>query len=144
MRNDKKYRITRQRAIILDTLAKSKNHLTADEIYERVRPKMPHISLGTVYRNLDFLCEQGLINKLELGGNMRRYECRMECHYHVRCIECGKVEDIEFATDKPLEEIIGLECEYEIIEHQLEFIGICPSCRKAATREPDGKAGKSK
>jgi Fur family ferric uptake transcriptional regulator len=142
--NEKRYRITRQRAIILETLSKFKTHPTADEIYERVKAKMPRISLGTVYRNLDFLCEQGLINKLELGGNIRRYECRDDCHYHVRCVECGKIEDIEYATDKPLEELIELDCSYRIIDHQLEFIGVCPVCQTPKTAKPDRKGNRSR
>ena len=125
---DRKYRMTKQRTIILDILRKMDTHPTADEIYVKVRAKIPRISLGTVYRNLEFLCEQGLVTLLDIGGSQRRYERVGEMHYHVRCLGCGKVEDLDIEPDSALDEIVKSNCDFEIIGHRLEFIGYCPMC----------------
>ncbi len=70
----KKTRMTRQRRVILEEVRKINDHPAADEIYERVRKRLHRISLGTVYRNLDLLCEVGEIQRLELSGAMKRYD----------------------------------------------------------------------
>ena len=67
-------RMTRQRMVILEELRKVKTHPTADELYAMVRTRMPRISLGTVYRNLDFLTESKEILKLESAGSIRRFD----------------------------------------------------------------------
>ena len=90
-----KYRQTKQRKIILDYLNKNRCHPSADEIYDAVRVEMPHISLSTVYRNLDFLQRNGIIKAIETGGGQRRFDYNTEDHHHIRCVECRKVEDIE-------------------------------------------------
>ena len=68
--------------------------MTADEVYSRVRRRLPNISLGTVYRNLDVLSQAGFVRKLCLGGGQRRYDGRLGRHYHVRCAGCGVISDI--------------------------------------------------
>jgi len=136
MTEAQKYRMTRQRAIILDFLRKLKGHPTADQIYDEVKKRMPRISLGTVYRNLEFLCSQGLVYTVETGCSQRRYECVGEMHYHVRCIDCGYIEDLEFAMELSIEELISKDCDFEITGHCLEFIGYCPKCGK----HRDGKS----
>jgi len=112
----------------MDVLENDKDHPPADEIYKRVRRRLPRISLGTVYRNLDLLAEHGMIGKLEFAGSQRRFDGKTDNHYHVRCTVCGRVEDA------PLDPMTGLEdglrdaTDYEITGHRLEFIGLCPQC----------------
>jgi len=99
----KELRMTRQRRTIMDVLENGKDHPPADEIYKRVRRRLPRISLGTVYRNLDLLAEHGMIRKLEFAGSQRRFDGKTDNHYHVRCTACGRVEDA------PLDPMTGLE-----------------------------------
>ena len=87
-------RMTRQRMVILEELRKVKTHPTADELYAMVRTRMPRISLGTVYRNLDFLTESKEILKLESAGSIRRFDGDTRPHQHVRCQICGKIGDV--------------------------------------------------
>ena len=87
-------RMTRQRMVILEELRKVKTHPTADELYAMVRTRMPRISLGTVYRNLDFLTESKEILKLESAGSIRRFDGDTRPHQHVRCRVCGKIGDV--------------------------------------------------
>ncbi len=121
-------RMTNQREMILQELRKSREHLTADELYERVKKKMPRISLATVYRNLEILSEIGLIGKLEVSGRQKRFDWDVEDHDHVYCVECHRVDNLEIARDKlgvkSPEAISG----YKITGYRLEFSGLCQRC----------------
>ena len=122
--------MTRQRKTILEVLKNECKHPGADEIYEKVRKNLQNISLGTVYRNLEILCETGQIQKLELGGTVKRYDWNPAKHYHIRCTLCGSVDDAPIAPLKQLENELYGSTVYTIIGHRLEFVGLCPKCSK--------------
>lgn len=131
-------RNTRQRRVILEELAKLTSHPTAGELYEIVRKRLPKISLGTVYRNLESLSRQGRIRKLETSGAENRFDIDLRSHHHLQCRICGKVED---APDTPGNLEIGDIKHlggYDILEHRLEFIGICPDCRIEESERKEG------
>ena len=88
-------RLTTQRQIILEELGKVTSHPTANEVYDMVRKRLPRIGLGTVYRNLELMADNGIILKLEVGGTQKRFDATVDPHYHIRCLSCGKVNDIE-------------------------------------------------
>ena len=121
-------KMTPQRRVILEELARLKTHPTADELFVLVRKKIPKISLATVYRNLERLAEAGMIQKLELVGKKRRYDADTERHYHFRCIECGKVFDVSLDDEGALDELADQIEEFEVLERRLEFRGRCPEC----------------
>jgi len=127
---DKKLRMTKQRKTILEEIKKSKSHPTADKIYDSVKKKIPDISLGTVYRNLDILSEEGLVRKLELAHTQRRYDGNMENHYHVLCTECGRIDDLITTGADDIEKLLGVKSYYQITGHRLKFFGLCPDCKK--------------
>jgi Fe2+ or Zn2+ uptake regulation protein len=126
--------MTRQRQVILEELRKVKTHPTADEVYEMVRQRLPRVSLGTVYRNLEMLSQLGMIRKLEQGGSRRRFDGNVREHYHVRCIRCGRLEDAPVESVAAIEDALHPVTDYEIVGHRLEFIGLCPQCKKSAGR----------
>lgn len=128
----KSSRSTKQRQVILEETRRTFSHPTADEVYKMVRSRLPRISLGTVYRNLEGLAAQGLIQKVEGGGTQRRFDGNPVPHYHIRCMGCGKVEDIPGETDPKLDNMVKTLSDYEIWGHRLEFIGMCPQCRPDA------------
>ncbi|MBN1292972.1 MAG: transcriptional repressor [Candidatus Latescibacteria bacterium] len=123
--------MTHQRRLILEELKKVKTHPTADEIYVIVRKTMPRISLGTVYRNLEILSAMGLIIKIEGFGNQRRFDGNTNKHYHIRCIKCGKIDDL------PEDAITNIEVDhnkikgYSIYNHEIQLSGICEQCHNA-------------
>ena len=84
-----RFRNTTQRAEVLDEVRRSESHLTAGEIFERVRRRDPRIAYGTVYRTLHLLAEHGLIQELTFADQASRYDGRVERHDHVHCLECG-------------------------------------------------------
>ena len=122
-------RMTTQRTIILEELGKLKTHPTADELYRIVRRRLPKISLGTVYRNLEILSGSGLIQKIEVPGTMKRFDGEAETHHHVRCVSCGAVSDVGPGHTIIVPEITGDVEGYRIVGCRLDLIGICPRCR---------------
>ena len=122
-------RNTRQRQVILEELQKLESHPSATALYEIVRERLPNISLGTVYRNLDLLARTGLIQKLNTGHNEARFDGVTKHHYHVCCSICGKVADVYDAPVEINESAIGELQGFDIHGHQLQFIGICPECK---------------
>lgn len=120
-------RMTRQRAVILEELRKVKSHPTADEVYSIVRERLPRISLGTVYRNLDFLADTGQILKLEAAGSTKRFDGDTSWHQHVRCIHCGRIGDV--MTPQPVPSFDSLSVDgFHIVGARVEYDGICDSC----------------
>ncbi len=133
-----KMRMTRQRQVILEVLRKHNTHPTADEIYAMVRRRLPRISLGTVYRNLEILSDLGEIQTLELSGHQKRFDGNPNKHYHIRCVGCGRVDDVPLAPMAQLENQLYGSTVYTIIGHRLEFTGLCPECsRKEQLRRQD-------
>ena len=129
-RSDENIKMTRQRKVILDVLEKSDRHPTVDELYELVRKKLPRISIATVYRNLEALSDAGMVQKLEFAGCQKRFDKTVINHYHIRCLDCGKVEDLPPEPSEGLQEEFVPETKYEIVGFRLEFMGYCPDCRK--------------
>lgn len=122
-------RMTNQREMILRELKKSKGHLTADELYERVKKFMPRISLATVYRNLEILSDVNMIRKLEISGRQKRFDSELEDHDHIYCVECHRIENLEISENQvelPVEDAHG----YTITGRRLEVTGVCPRCQK--------------
>lgn len=120
-------RMTKQRRIILEELCNMKTHPTADELYVAVRRRLPKISLGTVYRNLQTLAADGKIRMLREGERMR-FDSSLEVHYHVRCLCCGRVGDVPESAVKGLSEKMSEKTDYRILGFKAEFAGICPDC----------------
>ena len=126
--NEKRRRNTPQRKIIQEELGALKTHPTAAELFEIVRRRLPRISLGTVYRNLEVLHNDGQILKLEMAGSEARFDGDTRLHHHVRCSECSAVRDVELS--QPIDPLahISDSCGFEIYGYKLKFFGICPSC----------------
>lgn len=121
-------RVTRQRQVLLDELCKLYTHPTADELYQIARKRLPRISLGTVYRNLELMAEHGMIQKLEVGGTQKRFDGNAAPHYHVRCLKCGRLDDLNLPLDLDLDRQAGKLTDFTILRHSLEFTGTCPAC----------------
>ena len=121
-------RLTSQRKVILEELRKVTSHPTATEIYDMVREKLPRISLGTVYRNLELLSNSEVIQKLDFGEAQKRFDGNPDPHYHITCSKCGRVDDIHIPLHRELEGKAADYSGYEIHGHHVEFHGICPKC----------------
>jgi len=122
-------RLTTQRQIILEELSKVKSHPTANEVYDMVRKRLPRIGLGTVYRNLELMADSGIILKLEVGGTQKRFDATTETHYHIRCTQCDRVNDIDIEVQHSINETAATATDFTILGHHIEFSGICEDCQ---------------
>lgn len=120
---------SRQRDCIKEFLMGRYDHPTADMVYAHVREEFPHISLGTVYRNLSLLAEIGEIQKITCDGP-DRFDGNPEPHYHFTCTHCGAVEDLEFETDPSFEHLAPKNFGGHINGISLAFNGTCQACTK--------------
>jgi len=126
------FRLTPQRQAILDAVHSTECHPDATWIYERVRQSLPHISLGTVYRNLGRLAQEGLIRELVLDDQVSHWDGLVDSHDHIVCVRCGRVANIEVSglpdslTDQEVR-----PAGYLILGYQLCLRGLCPECQAA-------------
>lgn len=123
-------RHTIQAALVLETVNKLQSHATADEVYQEIVREHPHISRGTVYRNLNRLAQAGEIRKIELAGGADRFDHLCQDHCHVRCEKCGRVFDVDMDFVSGLEQNIRDPRGFRFNGYDIIFRGICPECRK--------------
>lgn len=123
--------MTRQRKLILEILKDTKSHPTADWIYEQLKKKIPNVSLGTVYRNLRILKEEGEIMELSYGSSYSRYDGNPKNHYHLVCIKCGAVSDVCIEVINEINKQVEKHTDGEVSYHRLEFYGKCKICKES-------------
>lgn len=129
---------TTQRRVIIEELRKLNTHPTADELYQIVKSRLPRISLGTVYRNLELLADHGDILKLVHSEKQKRFDGDVKPHNHMRCSLCGSVEDIACRGLKDVCERLDdlVEKSQKLENYTIEFTGLCPHCEGAVQEEP--------
>lgn len=123
-------RNTLQCSLVLKTVQELKCHATAEEVYSAVYNQYPNISKTTVYRNLNELANEGKIRKLEIPGQADHYDHIFSQHYHIRCLNCGKVFDIDLDKIIDLQSSIKNAFGFAVKGYDLIFKGICPKCQK--------------
>ncbi len=123
-----KTRMTRQRIVILEELRKVDSHPTAEELYLMVRRRLPKISLGTVYRNLELLAASNEIARLDSAGSMRRFDGNPMPHRHIRCQRCGMMADV-FGDHAPAPDISRVTVQgFRVSGVRVEYEGLCEAC----------------
>jgi Fur family ferric uptake transcriptional regulator len=136
-------RKTEQRTVILEELRLCRNHPGADEVYLRVRERLPHISLGTVYRNLELMASRGMIRRLDTSSGQKRFDPITEQHCHFRCNACGNIEDIPFAVEFPqLDPRHPWVQERKILGARPEYFGLCPACLDSSENQETESNGR--
>lgn len=122
-------RNTIQCALVLEAVNKLRCHATADEIYHALVKEHPNISKGTVYRNLQRLCETGDIRKRECPDGADRFDHLCTDHYHARCLKCGRVFDVDMEYIADIEKSIKDTHGFVFTGHDIVFKGICSECK---------------
>jgi Fe2+ or Zn2+ uptake regulation protein len=122
--------LTSQRAAVYEYLSRVEHHPTAEEVFLAVKPKLPRISLATVYKNLEALVKCDAVSKLAYGDAAARYDIRTDHHYHTRCLECGKIWDLNAAEDSKALKHIKPQAGFEVKDYRLELLGYCRECRR--------------
>ena len=126
----KNRRNTIQRSLVYEAVHRLQSHATAEEIYAEIVKYHPTVSRGTVYRNLNRLAEEGEIRRMEIPGGPDRYDHRSHGHYHARCLQCGRVFDVEMTYLQDLEKAVTDAHGFAISVHDIIFSGICPGCQQ--------------
>lgn len=133
-------RQTIQKQAVLDAVRRAQPpHPTAADIFAAVRPTLPTLSFGTVYRVLHGLAEDGEILEVPQSAGPTRYDGNTTFHHHVICSECGAVGDVHLAPDFILSEAGRPQTPFEIDGYRLEFQGRCPACRGDVLPRPRGR-----
>ena len=129
--NELGYRMTPQRQMILSAVEKADDHISAEEIYAKVRARYPHVNVSTVYRTLDLLKELGLVTETNMGdGRVRYHSIGKGHHHHLVCEQCGETIDIEEAMLSPLWTEIQQKYNFKVNMKHLAFFGLCAKCQK--------------
>lgn len=135
-------KLTRQRLVVLNELAANDGkHLTAEEIYERVKVENPDIGLATVYRTVQLLVELELIDRINLDDGFLRYEIsdmskkEHHRHHHLICLRCGQVtafqDDMLEALESGVKEALG----FQVTDHEVKLYGFCRDCLAKDNKE---------
>lgn len=137
--HSKGYKLTPQREATLTVLLeREEDHLSAEEVFLLVKEKAPDIGLATVYRTLELLSELKIVDKINFGDGVFRYDLRKEgvehFHHHLVCMECGSVEEIIEDLLSDVEKIVEEKWKFQVKDHRLTFHGICKQCQNATIK----------
>jgi Fur family ferric uptake transcriptional regulator len=129
-------RSTEQRRVIIDAFFESAEHVTIDELLEKVRALDPKVGYATVYRTMKMLSEGGIAHERKFGDGFTRYELADdEAHHdHLICLECGSIQEFEEPLIEELQERVATRYGFEVRHHKHELYGLCANCR--TRREP--------
>lgn len=125
-------RFTGQRQLIARTFFKHKGHVSAEELYDRIKKQTPSIGFATVYRTLKLLTEAGLATLSNFRDGYSRFEstASKEHHDHLICMTCGKIVEFSNTHIETMQEKVAAEHGFLVREHTLDIYGICTACQK--------------
>ncbi|WP_419775087.1 Fur family transcriptional regulator [Ignavigranum ruoffiae] len=126
---ERKIRITPQRQAIIEYLIDTQDHPTVDEIYQAIKQRYGNMSLATIYNNLNVLVKAGLVDEMKFNGVTSRYDYNHHQHYHIICVECGKIADVNYADVAPIAEAAEQQTGYQVFHSNIELHGLCPDCQ---------------
>ncbi len=125
------FRITPQRLAVLKILAKSQGHPSVEDIFKKLKPDFPTTSIATIYKTVNLLKEIGEVVELDFSEESNRYDGnRPYPHPHLICTRCKTVVDPDMATVEDLSKELARKTGYEILNHRLDFFGVCPRCQE--------------
>ncbi len=123
--------LTPQRLAVYQVLARDDSHPTAEEIFRQIKPSLPSLSLGTVYRTLELFEAQGLIRRVHAFDDQARFDANLDEHHHLVCIRCRRVIDFQ---DPHLQQLPIPEATlggFQVLAQRLHLLGLCPRCQGA-------------
>jgi len=126
---EKGYRLTSQRVLVLKAIYHAENHISAEEIYEQLHERFPYIHKSTIYRTLELLSNLKLVTESNLGDGCVRYHAAIKGHHHhLICNLCGKAINLEELTLKPLKAALLREYGFEADVRHMVISGVCNDC----------------
>ncbi len=129
------YRLTPQRVAILNILVGNNEHLSIEDVYERVKKDFPMTSQATVYKTVHLLKEMGEIRELNFSNDRTRYDGgNMNPHPHLICTICKNIIDIDMPELTGLAQEMAEKTNYDVEFYRLDFFGLCPQCQNDERR----------
>lgn len=126
----KGYRLTPQRIMVVEALHSVESHISAEEIFSKLKEKYPYANISTVYRTLELLKELGLAAEIEIGDGIARYHAREHSkHHHLICNKCGKTIELPEADLQPLTESLIARYRFKADMSHLALFGLCQGCQ---------------
>ena len=126
---DNGYKITPQRLAIVKILARSEDHPSVEDIHDNLKKDFPTMSLATIYRNVLIMKSLGEVLELGFPDGRNRYDgLKPDPHPHVICIKCKKIVDPDLESLDEMKKEVALETNFTILNHRLDFFGICSEC----------------
>jgi len=122
-------KLTPQREAVFQVILEREEHLTANEIFEAARKRLPTISYATVYNSLRFLKETGLVHEINFGDGASRYDRETERHDHAICTGCGKMVDFDLPEAAELMRAAARKSHFKPESVHLTLRGLCADCR---------------
>jgi len=132
---DMDFKMTPQRAAILEFLDGNTSHPSAEDIYEAVRERFPMMSFATVYNTLQVLKDMGMVWELNIDEERKRYDPNTDTHHHMICLGCREVVDIHVGFDLEVPE--DKKQGYTVTGKHVEFYGYCPKCSRSGGKKKD-------
>ena len=126
---------SKQRESILRALAEKLDHPTAEMVYQAVKLEQPNISLGTIYRNLNQLAEQGMLRRISTPFSGDRFDIRTAPHAHLLCTCCGRMLDLEEDLLDAIDQKVLDTAGFQVQDHQLLLSGTCSCCMAQSRRD---------
>ena len=124
-----------KREAIYKAIVNTNIHPTAEWVYDKLKPEIPNLSLGTVYRNITVFKEMGIVKSIGVYNGQERYDWDMSPHSHFVCTACFKITDIPKGrnfVDKSMYDFVESECNSEVKSHSINFFGLCSNCRSVS------------
>lgn len=121
--------LTKQRTVVLTVIRDSKEHLTANEVFERSKQMLPKISFATVYNSLRFLKEEGHIAEVSFGNAASRFDRMTERHDHAICTLCGKLVDLHLDIPEGMAKRAAALSKFRPESLEITLRGLCPECK---------------
>lgn len=126
-------RYSRQRELIYDIVCASREHPTAEMVYAALKPSHPSLSLGTVYRNLHLLADEGRL--VQMPFPVERFDGELHDHGHFCCEKCGRVTDVDLPGGELLDAQARSQLDCDVSRHTVVFYGVCAQCAQCAQAE---------
>jgi len=127
---NKGYKATPQRIAICRIALHSREHPTAQSIYDEVKKVHPTVSLATVYKTIQVLRDLDLIQELNFPKGQARFDSYIKPHVNLICVQCGNIEDLDDPTAREISERVSAATEFKPNGQRIDVYGTCPKCSK--------------
>jgi len=129
--SQKGYRLTPQRLMILEAIEGASGHVSAEEIYQKIKERYPGLNISTVYRTMELLKETGMVTETDMGdGRVRFHSVGHEHHHHLVCSKCGSVVDLDESMLSPLTVLLTEKYGFSADLKHLAIFGRCKDCAR--------------